>query len=236
MVPDCQEAAMTEKFFDAICAGQSQAVKRRLHTTPELVHARDANGLSPVMVAMYYSQPEIAGFLVDKTVTLDVFEAAATGRTVHLIRLLAKQPDLVNAYAPDGFQPLGLACFFGQIEAAEYLIKAGASLNSPSRNEMKVMPLHSAAAGGHTKIVRLLLASGADPNARQQGDFTPLHAAAQNGDLEMMHLLLVDGADAEARTTEGKTPIDYAGASGKPQAVKLLKERITKPLRGRKKH
>ena len=50
----------------------------------------------------------------------------------------------------------------------------------------------------------------------------------------MIRVLLFHGADAEAHTSEGKTPIDYASQGRKTQAVKLLKERITKRLRGRK--
>src|SRR6476620_11378730 len=39
--------------------------------------------------------------------------------------------------------------------------------------------LHSAAQGGHVDAVRLLLAHGADPNTREEGDNTcPLHWAA----------------------------------------------------------
>jgi hypothetical protein len=42
--------------------------------------------------------------------------------------------------------------------------------------------LHSAAQGGHTDTVRLLLEHGADPNAREAGDNTyPLHWAAAGG-------------------------------------------------------
>jgi ankyrin repeat protein len=225
---------MTEKFFEAIRGGERAAVERRLRLSPGLIHARDASGLPPVLVAMYHHHIDVAKLLADQAVALDIHEAAATGRTNHLIRILAKRPDLVNAYAGDGFQPLGLACFFGHLEAADYLIKAGGRVNSPSRNEMQVTPLHSAAAGGHTRIVKLLLKHSADPNARQQGDFTPLHAAAQNGEPDMIRVLLFHGADAEARTSEGKTPIDYASQGRKTQAVKLLKERITKRLRGRK--
>lgn len=136
---EIKSVVMTTDFFTAIKKGDFGEVKKRLEADPGLIHARE-KGLSPILVAVYHRQPEIAEFLVTKTVALNIFEAAATGRTTHIIRLLAHEPQLVNAYADDGFQPLGLACFFGHFETAEYLVKAGAPVNSPSRNALNVTP------------------------------------------------------------------------------------------------
>src|SRR3990172_9827220 len=111
---------MTKEFFDAIKQGDKEEVERRVLQDPGLTHATE-NGLSPILVAAYHHQPEIATFLADKTIAIDIFEAAATGKINNIIRLLARDPELVNAYAGDGFQPLGLACFFGHFDAAEYL-------------------------------------------------------------------------------------------------------------------
>jgi len=173
-------------------------VERRLRLNPGLIHARE-NDLSPILVAAYHHEPEIASFLADKTVALTIFEASATGKINHVIRLLARDPQLVNAYAEDGFQPLGLACYFGHFEVAEYLVKAGAPINSPARNGLKAAPIQSAAAAGHAKIAKMLLEHRADPNVREQGGYTPLHAAAQNGDEGMIRTLLYGGADLNAR-------------------------------------
>ena len=60
------------------------------------------------------------------------------------------------------------------------------------------MPLHSAAATGDPdaryEIANLLLEHGADPNARQQDEFTPLMAADQHGDTRLRELLVQHGA------------------------------------------
>ena len=58
---------------------------------------------------------------------LDVFEAAALGRTERLRELLNAEPGLANAWAEDGFQPLGLASFFGNVDAARLLVEHGAT-------------------------------------------------------------------------------------------------------------
>src|SRR5512133_4298379 len=129
---------------------------------------------------------------------LDVFEASALGRMERLRELLDEDPSLANAWAGDGFQPLGLASFFGHVDAAQLLVERGAEVNSASRNDFKVMPLHSAAATGDPEVryelAKLLLEHGADPNARQQDDFTALMAADQHGDDRLRTLLVEHGA------------------------------------------
>ena len=153
--------------------------------------------MSDVLAAIYRGDREEAARLAGGK-ELDVFEAAALGRTGRLEELLDADASLANAWADDGFQPLGLASFFGHVEAARLLVERGAEVNSASRNEMKVMPLHSAAATRDADlryaIAELLLEAGADPNARQQDDFTPVMAADQSGDTRLRELLLEHGA------------------------------------------
>jgi uncharacterized protein len=223
---------MTKDFFDEIRQGNREDVERRLKLDPSLLRARE-DGLSPILVAAYHHNQELASFLADKTVILTIFEAAATGKVNHVIRLLAHDPELVHTYAEDGFHPLGLACFFGHYDTAEYLAKAGAPLNSPSHNELKAAPIHSAVAAGHLRIVQMLLHLGADPNVREQAGFTALHAAAQNGDVDMIRALLLGGADLAVKSDTGKTALDIAMDAGHEKATLLLGEGVTKRFRPR---
>ena len=223
---------MPEKFFKAIQAGDRDKVERMLRKTPDLILSKDENNLSPVMIAMYYHKFEIANLILDRMVALTVFEAAATGRLVHLISNLAHKPELVNAYSEDGFQPLGLAAFFGKNEAVKYLIKAGAEVNSPSKNTLGVTPLQSAVAGGHLEITRLLLEAGASPNVRDRSGYTPLHAAAQNGHIEIVRSLIFGGANVEVVSEKNEKPLDMALKSEHDEVVNLLKAGITRRFRG----
>lgn len=218
---------MSKEFFDAIKQGKLDEVQRLLSLTPELIYER-TDGLSPVLVASYNQKPEITEFLSNKTGSLNIFEAAATGKTNQLARHLARDPLLINAYSSDGFQPLGLACFFGHCETAEYLIKAGAVVNSTSQNSLGTTPIQSATAAGHADVVLLLLQHNANPNARENNGFTPLHIAAQNGNTQLIRSLLYNGADLAIRSHDGKLPLDLALEAGHAEAAALLKEGITR--------
>lgn len=221
---------MTTEFFDAIRQGKRDEVERRLLVDPGLLRAKE-NGLSPILVAAYHQHPELASYLADKTVTLTIFEAAATGKINQIIRLLARDPELVITYADDGFQALGLASYFGHYDVAEYLAKAGAPINSAARNGLRAAPIHSAASAGHVKIVKMLLEHGADPNVREQAGYTALHAAAQNGDVEIIRELLLGGADLRLKSDDGKTAMDTAMDAGHEKATALLGEGVTKRFR-----
>jgi uncharacterized protein len=154
--------------------------------------------MSELLQAVYRGDTNRKDELLAEHPELDVFEAAAVGDTERLRELVDADPALANAWAEDGFQPLGLACFFGHVEAARLLLDRGAEVNSASRNDFQVMPLHSACATSdantRNELAKLLLEHGADPNARQQDQFTPLMAADQHGDERLRALLVEYGA------------------------------------------
>jgi ankyrin repeat protein len=206
--------AANDELVAAVKAGDLGHVRERLAQDRTLAGSRDAAGVSMVLLALYHRQREVADAILEAGPPLDVFDAAATGRLDRLRDLLAQDRFAANAWAADGFFPLGLACFFRQPEAARLLLEAGADVRAAARNPMRVTALHAAAAARLTPLVRLLLDHGADVDALQQSSFTALHAAAQHGDVEMVDLLLARGADPRRRSDDGKDAAAHARAGG----------------------
>jgi ankyrin repeat protein len=211
-----------EELFAAIKEGDQATVERLVAEDRSLVNAQDEQGLSAMMTAAYHQKPEIVAFLVKKRAKLNLFEACAIGKVERVKSILKRKPKLLNEFAPDGFQPLGLAAFFGHVEVVRFLLESGAEVNTPSRNGLKVTPLNSAAAGRHYEIAMLLLERDANPNIRQEGDFVPLHSAAMNGQIEMVKLLLQYGADKDLKSLDDKTARDYALENGHKIVAEVL--------------
>jgi ankyrin repeat protein len=84
--------------------------------------------------------------------------------------------------------------------------------------------LHLAAFFGQDNAVRLLLARGADPDARGTGWMTgtPLNAAASARHATVVALLLEAGADPDAVQLGGWTPLHSAAHNGDARTVELL--------------
>ena len=215
---------MSKEFFDAIRAGDSAKVSAMVDGNASLLSARDERGVSAFAAAKYSRQNEVAGLLLEKGMSLDIFDASMAGAMARILALLEQNPSSVSSYSPDGWTPLHLAAFFGQPQAVEALLAHGADVHARAKNATNNMPLHAAAAGRNVEAVRLLVWRGADVNARQEGGWTALHSAAQSGDVEMARLLIATGAQVEARASNNQNALDLALTKGHQAMVNLLDE------------
>jgi ankyrin repeat protein len=200
--------------FTTIDAGDDAAAVAMVRDDPQLARRHGgADGVTPVLYAMYRRRFELARALADAAGTLDLAEAAAVDDVAQVRSRLAAGT-AVDGRTLDGFTPLQLAAYFGAPAAAAELIGAGADLNSVAANPMRIQPLHAATAGRHTDIAVLLIDAGAEVNAKQSHGWTPLHSAAANGDAELVDRLVDAGADRAATNDDGKTAAEIATDSG----------------------
>jgi len=196
------------EFIDAIRKGDAGRVGELVDRDPSLLARGD--GPSPVLLAIYHGQREIAALLAARMRDRTVHEAAALGDADRVRDMLTRDPSLVHTFSSDGYALLGFSTFFGQPAVDKVVLEFSPDVNAQAKNAQRVGAVHAAAAVQNHELLRMLLERGANPNARQQADYAPIHTAAGRGDVEMAKLLLSYGADLKAVTADGKSVADVA--------------------------
>ena len=139
-----------------------------------------------------------------------------SGNTLLILAAREDQPQVVaellkqrgiklDARNAAGDSALMLASLRGYTGIAEQLVKAGAPFDHEGWN-----PLLYAAFEGRTAIVELLLAKGANPDARAPNRSSALMFAARNGHEEVVTRLLKAGADLDLKNDQNETAESWA--------------------------
>lgn len=186
------------------------------------VNEKNKNGITPIFWAQ---DPAYADYLV--SCGANPLECGSDGTTLlHYCRnekmadwCVSKKIN-VNAQDKEGITPLIMAAAWKK-DVCETLIKKGADTNAKSRPiintgkviKLKLMtmetPLHQAVYSGKKAIAELLIANGANINARDSKGKTPLHYAYSEKHNEIIDFLISKGADINAVDMAGKKPSDY---------------------------
>jgi len=169
--------------------------------------AKDANGLTPLQLAVQEGKPEVLALLAAR-LNIAKQKQDLLRETVRSNHLAAASALLGIGVEPDIFSLAGL----GQMELMTELLRVQPNLTHTKDPEGDT-PLHWAARSGQTNSASLLLAKGAEVDARNKLKLTPLHLAAANAHRAMAELLLSNRADINAADKNGRTALSLAWAA-----------------------
>ena len=190
--------ANTSLYYAALC-GFADLVEQLVIKYPQHVNA-------------------IGGFYLTPAV------AALAGRYFQLARVLHRNGSSVEPRGDYEYTPLHCAAIFGDLEMAEVLLECGVDVNAQDKYNFTPLNIASLHFSDNSRVSRLLIERGADPNTRGWGDNTPLHYASRDGNIEKARLLIEHGADVDAKNNEGRTPLDLASGRQHKDIIKLLLE------------
>src|SRR5438094_7972357 len=133
--------AEQDELIAAVVKDDRVRARAILDHDPHLLRMRTPNG-TLVLTAVYHGANKALGLLLERTPedALSLHEAAATGNARRLKTILGQSRTRVNAARAEGFTPLGLAAFFGHLDAAKVHLEHAPAVNSKA-------PSHSATTG-----------------------------------------------------------------------------------------
>ena len=153
-------------IFEASAAGKFDIVAHQIFKYPNCLNDYSDDGFTPLGLAAYFGNEEIARYLVLKGAD-------------------------VNLPSTNGFfiSPLHSAIAGNFTSIAKMLIENGAAVNCVQK--AGITPLHSAAENGNVEIIILLLEKGADVSIRMEGGKLPSDLASEKGFKEIAEILSV---------------------------------------------
>lgn len=196
-------------------AGASLAVRSRAGLTP-----LEAAKILKDQGAVDQIQAEISRRFTPKGIALMEAVKAKDLKAVQTLLLDSDVP--VNEADSDGFTPLLRAAREGMTEITTLLLAHGANPNHLDV-WMGANAGHKAGYWGRTEVMKILVKSKLDINARGLSNgYTPLHDAISGSHLETARVLVDAGAKLDIRGHDGLTALDIAKANGDQASIRLL--------------
>lgn len=151
----------TKSIFDIARSGTVTEVKELMKQNPEVINETNESGFSPLILACYRGNVEVAKFLIDhvKDVNFKSKEGTAlAGLSVKynkdLVEGLLKRNADPNIADATGYTPLFWAVKFGNKELVELLLKYKA--DKSKKDSMGMTPFEYALQTNNKDIINLL--------------------------------------------------------------------------------
>lgn len=150
----------------------------------------------------------------------NVFDVARNGSVEEMQTLMNIDKDTINTKNANGFSPLILACYRGNIDVAVFLINNVKNIDEISPEGTALV---ASIFKGDKKMSEILLQNGANPNIQNAEGITALMFAVQTQNEELVKLLLKYKSNKKLKDKKGKTAFEYAVFSNNKNIVNLLK-------------
>ena len=172
------------------------------------VNAKGHGGWIPLHRAIYGRQNEIVELLIAEGA--DVNAKDDNSDTPLDEAIIYKSPEIADLLRKHGGKhgTIHMAAKAGDAEAVKEFLAAGTDV----KRDDPFTPLIAAATDGHMEVIELLIANGADVNAKANDQLggTALHMTANLGHKKIVELLVAAGADVNAKMLHGMTPLHFA--------------------------
>jgi quinoprotein dehydrogenase-associated probable ABC transporter substrate-binding protein len=223
-----QGADPLEELGNAIVADDAERVRYLLDHGAD-VNARFGDGNTALTNATRFGFTDLVPLLLERKADVNIVDMshwtplmyAAWTDSAELVKLFVGKGARIEAGDEDGLTALGVAAQNLKAHALTALIEAGADVNRPV-GKGGYTPLMLAATSGSKDVAALLIAHGANVNAKNAGGVTPLMMVAANNAVHVGSLLLEAGADPALRSEDGRTALMIAKSNNSAAVLELL--------------
>ena len=201
------------------------------------VNARNQGRETPLHSAAWLGRGDVAKLLIAKGANIMAkdkwdyipLHAAACSGLVEVTELLIAKGSDIDAKDEWAGTPLTYAAEWALGESGyttvKLLIDRGADVNAACTFGCTILHHASSRYKPQPDVVRLIIANGANVNARHNSGQTPLHWSVRwGGHRDIAELLLTSGADVNAKDKRDRTPLDIALEQGYTEIIDLLRK------------